>query len=148
MGIYSKIIKHVTGAKLPALTFSSLLLGNIDLDIDILVPLEHALVGSACLGFAESPAARAQVKAVRVDEAILLERLAIPLGAGDGVDVEDVHGINLLERAALGFDHEEVDDDEEREATSSEYETVVVVNVVGDHGTEEGDQEVEQPVRS
>ena len=60
--------------------------------------------------------------------------------------MEHVHGVDLLERAVLGLDHEEVDDPEEQEAGDTEDETVVVVDAVGDEGGDERDDEVEQPV--
>jgi hypothetical protein len=88
------------------------------------------------------------VQPVGVDQAVLLERRGVELGAGDGVDVQHVHGVNLLERASFGLDHEEVDDEEEHEAAGAEDQTVEVVDFLSDQGREERNEEVEQPVAS
>jgi len=71
---------------------------------------------------------------------------AVPLGGGDGVDAEHVHGVDLLERTVLGLDDEEEDEAGEEQAGATEDETVPVVDVVDDEGGEEGDEEVPQPV--
>lgn len=71
---------------------------------------------------------------------------AVPLVGSDGVDAEDVHGVDLLERAVLGLDDEEEDEAGEEQAGAAEDETVPVADVVGDEGGEEGDEEVPQPV--
>lgn len=84
---------------------------------------------------------------VCIDQAILLQTRRIPIGTSNRVDMNHVHGIDLLERTALGLDHEEVDDEEEDEAGDTEDETVEVVDVVGDQSGEERDEEVEEPVR-
>lgn len=67
---------------------------------------------------------------------------AVPLGAGDGVDAEDVHGVDLLERAVLGLNDEEEDEASEEEAGAAEDETVPEVDLVDDEGGEEGDEKV------
>jgi hypothetical protein len=103
---------------------------------------------SSLLRLAEVATTSTHVQTVGVDQTILGERGRIPLGAGDRVDVKDVHGVNLLERTALGLNHEEVDDDEEEDKGDGEDETVEVVDFVGDEGRAEGDDEVEQPVGS
>lgn len=90
--------------------------------------------------------ARSQVYTVVVDDAAILQRCGIEFGARDGVNVHEIHLINLLERPVLGLNHEEVNDKEQRKATSAEDEAVEVVNLVRDHGREEGNQEVEEPV--
>jgi hypothetical protein len=100
------------------------------------------------LRLAEVAATSTHVQTVGVDQTILGQRGSIPLGAGDRVDVEDVHGVDLLERAALGLNHEEVDDNEEEDEGDGEDETVEVVDFVGDERRAEGDDEVEQPVGS
>lgn len=105
-------------------------------------------IGSALFGLGEGPSTRAKVHAISVREAVALQRVWVPLRAGDGVDVQHVHGVDFLERTALGLDHEEVDDDSQGRTASSEHKTVEVVDIVGDHGAEERDQEVEQPVGS
>jgi hypothetical protein len=87
------------------------------------------------------------MQAIRVDKAIALQRLGGPFGARDGVDMKHVHGVDLFKGTALGLDHEEVDDDGEDGARDSEDQAVVVVDLIGDHGAEERDQEVEKPVR-
>jgi hypothetical protein len=38
----------------------------------------------------------------------------------DGVDVEPVHGVDLLQAAVLGLDHEEEDDEHERQTAAGE----------------------------
>jgi hypothetical protein len=72
--------------------------------------------------------------------------LGVPLGTGDWVDVKDVHGIDLFERATLGLDHEEVDDEEHDHTGNGEDETVQPGDLVGDESGEERDKEVHQPV--
>jgi hypothetical protein len=98
------------------------------------------------LCLAEGPATGAHVEPVGVDQAILSQRCGIEFCAGDGVDVKHIHRVNFLKRAALGLDHEEVDDEEKSEAAGTEHQTVEVVDVVCDHRREERDQEVEEPV--
>lgn len=71
---------------------------------------------------------------------------AIPLGRGDGVDVEDVHGVDLLERTVLGLDDEEVDNNGKTETATTEDETEEPVDRVDDDGREERNQEVPDPV--
>lgn len=69
---------------------------------------------------------------------VVLVRLAAPLRRGDGVDVLDVHGVNLLEGAVLGLDDKEEDNDSQGSTAASEDETVEVVNRIGDVAGEEG----------
>lgn len=71
----------------------------------------------------------------------------IPLGTRDGVHSEHVHGINFLQRAVLGLDHEEEDNDCQCQAASGEDQAVKVVDCIRDEACEEGDEEVPQPVR-
>lgn len=54
-----------------------------------------------------------------------------PAARRDGVDVLDVHGVNLLESSVLGLDDEEEDNQDEGGTATSEYEAVEVVDVVG-----------------
>lgn len=61
--------------------------------------------------------------------------------------MKHVHGVDLFERTALCLNHEEVDNEEEDDDRNSEDQSVEVVDLVGDHGGEEGDQEVEEPIR-
>lgn len=103
-------------------------------------------MGTSLLRLAEVATAGTHVQPVGVDETILRQARRIPLSAGDRVDVNHVHSVNLLERAALSLDHEEVDDEEEQDEGDSEDETVEVVDAVGDEGRAEGDDEVEEPV--
>lgn len=56
----------------------------------------------------------------------------IPLGGVDGVDAEDVHGVDLLEGAVLGLDEEEVDDNSEGGTASGKDEAVPVCDCVDD----------------
>lgn len=69
-----------------------------------------------------------------------LSGTAHPAAGLDGVDVSDVHGVNLLEGAVLGLDDEEEDDGDEGGTASSEDQTVEVVDGLDDEGSEEGDQ--------
>lgn len=69
-----------------------------------------------------------------------------PVGGLPGLDVEDVHGVDLLKGPALGLVDEEEDNEDSEEAASSEDVTVTEVDVVVDEGGEEGDEEVPGPV--
>ena len=71
-----------------------------------------------------------------------------PAGGLPGLDVEDVHGVDLLEGAALGLVDEEEDNEDSEEAAGSEDVTVAEVDGVVDEGGEEGDEEVPGPVGS
>jgi hypothetical protein len=120
---------------------------SLDLELLTLSRLKNATsVLTSLLSLAEVPATSCHMKPVGVDETILAEGRDVKVGAGDGVDVEDVHGVNLLERAALSLNHEEVDDEEQSKTAGTEDQTVEVVDLAGDHRREERDQEVEQPV--
>lgn len=66
--------------------------------------------------------------------------------AGDGVDVEHVHGIDLLESAVLALHDEEKDDEDENAAAAGEDKSVEIVDCVGDETGEEGEHEVPEPV--
>lgn len=96
----------------------------------------------------DGPAAGAKVQSIGVGGTLSVEAAAIPVGGGDRVDVQDVHGVDLLKSAALGLNHEEVDNPEQTEARATENQTVEVVDLLGDESGEERDQEVEQPVGS
>lgn len=61
--------------------------------------------------------------------------LANPLGRSDGVDVLDVHGVDLLEGSVLGLDNEEEDNGDEGSTTSGIDETVEVVNGISDESS-------------
>ena len=103
-------------------------------------------MGTSLLSLAEGTTTSTHVQPVGVDEAVLLQTRWVPLGGSDRVDVDHVHGVNLFERTALGLNHEEVDDDEEQNQGDSEDKTVQVVDLIGDEGGAEGDDEVEEPV--
>ena len=62
------------------------------------------------------------------------------------LDAEDVHGVDLLQAAALALAQEEVDDDGAGETAPREDVAVAVVDARGDEGREEGEQEVPHPV--
>jgi hypothetical protein len=121
---------------------------SLNLELLTLSRLENTTALASLLSLAEVPATSCHVKPVGVDETVLSEGRDIEVGAGPGVDVQDVHRVNLLERAALGLNHEEVDDEEESETAGSEDQAVEVVDLARDQGREERDQEVEQPVGS
>lgn len=72
----------------------------------------------------------------------------LPAGALPGSNVQDVHGVDFLEGAALGFVDEEEDDEDTGKAASGEDVAVGEVDRAGDEGGEERDQEVPCPVRS
>ena len=63
-----------------------------------------------------------------------------------GDDAQDVHGVDLLEGAALGLVDEEEGDEDTEEAAASKDVAVAVADGGGDPGGEEGDEEVPQPV--
>lgn len=63
-----------------------------------------------------------------------------------GDDAQNVHGVDLLEGAALGLVDEEEGDEDTEEAAAGEDVAVAVANGGGDPGCEEGDEEVPQPV--
>jgi len=69
-----------------------------------------------------------------------------PAGGLPGLDVEDVHGVNLLKGTALGLVDEEEDDEDGGEAAASKDVAVAEVNGAVDEGGEEGDEEVPGPV--
>jgi hypothetical protein len=71
-----------------------------------------------------------------------------PASGLPGLDVEDVHGVDLLKGPALGLVDEEEDNEDSEEAASSEDVTVAEVDGVGDEGGEERDEEVPGPVGS
>ena len=71
---------------------------------------------------------------------------SLPLGALPGRNVQDIHGVDFLEGAALGLVDEEVDGDDTGEAAAGEDVAVGKVDGVGDEGGEEGDEEVPGPV--
>lgn len=63
-----------------------------------------------------------------------------------GDDAQDVHGVNLLEGAALGLVDEEEGDEDTEETAAGEDVAVAVADGGSDPGGEEGDEEVPQPV--
>lgn len=76
----------------------------------------------------------------------LLVRGPNPLGALPGGDTHEVHGVNLLDGAALALDDEEVDDEASEEVAGGKDVTVAEVDGLGDEGGEEADAEVPGPV--
>lgn len=63
-----------------------------------------------------------------------------------GLDVKDVHGVDLLKSATLGLVDEEEYNENGEEAAGGKDVAVAEVDGVGDEGGEEGDQEVPGPV--
>lgn len=54
-----------------------------------------------------------------------------PSARRDGVDMLNVHGVNLLESSVLGLDDEEEDNQDKGSTAASEDEAVQVVDIVG-----------------
>lgn len=69
-----------------------------------------------------------------------------PAGRLPGLDVQDVHGVDLLEGATLGLVDEEEDNPDSGKAAGGKDVAVAEVNGAGDEGGEEGDEEVPGPV--
>lgn len=63
----------------------------------------------------------------------------VPLGGGDWVDTQDVHRVDLLQRAVLRLDDEEEDDREQSQTAPGKDQTVQVVDGSRDEAGEEGD---------
>lgn len=58
----------------------------------------------------------------------------------------DIHPVKLLERATLSFNDKEVNNADSHEKATSEDVSVGKVNLLGDKGCKETDEEVPQPV--
>lgn len=69
-----------------------------------------------------------------------------PAGRLPGLNLEDVHGVNLFQGPALGLVDEEEDNKDGEETAGSKDVTVAEVDGVGDEGGEEGDEEVPGPI--
>ncbi|KAI6755461.1 hypothetical protein HG531_004567 [Fusarium graminearum] len=69
-----------------------------------------------------------------------------PLGTLHRAYSFKIHGVNLLKCATLAFNDEEVDDESTEDIASSKDVSVAEVNVFGDEGCEEGEQEIPEPV--
>ena len=76
----------------------------------------------------------------------LFGRRGDPLGALPRPDPREVHGVNLLESAALAFHDKEVDQQHTDQVAACEHIAVQEVDVASDEGREECDQEVPEPV--
>lgn len=76
----------------------------------------------------------------------LLRRRRNPLGGFPRRNLLNVHGIQLLERAALALENEEVHQQAANDVAPREHISVSEVNRAGNEGGEEGQQEVPQPV--
>lgn len=94
-------------------------------------------MSASLLSLAPATSTGAHLETVGIDEAIPLQGRRVPVGGSDGIDVEHVHGVDLLKRAVLGLDHEEVYDPEEEEARHTEDETIEVVDAVGNKSRDE-----------
>ena len=79
---------------------------------------------------------------------LVLNHLRSPLAGLAWWNVDEVHGVNLLNGAASGLDEEEVDNSSSSQVTSGKDVTVVVVDGAGDVWREEGEEEVPSPVGS
>lgn len=94
------------------------------------------------LGLGEVARTRLEVHPVGGDGLVEgLPGLGLP-----GDDTQDVHGVDLLEGAALGLVDEEEGDEDTEEAAASKDVAVAVADGGGDPRGEEGDEEVPQPV--
>lgn len=60
--------------------------------------------------------------------------------------MQDIHCVNLLQRATIAFAKEEVDDNCAEEIACCEDIAILVVDGVCDEGCEEADEEVQNPV--
>jgi hypothetical protein len=80
------------------------------------------------------------------DPAHLLLTGRDPLGALHRGDLFNIHGIELLEGAALAFNDEKVDDEGGDEVAGGEDVAVAEVDGFGDEWGEERDEEVPEPV--
>lgn len=69
-----------------------------------------------------------------------------PLGRLPRRDALDVHGVQLLEGAALALDDEEIDQQAADDVAPGEDVAVAEIDGARDEGGEEGEQEVPQPV--
>lgn len=94
------------------------------------------------LGLGKATAAGSKVKVVRVDGVVK----GLPVLALPGNNAQDVHGVDLLERALLGLVDEEEGDQDTQETAASKDVTVLVADGASDPGSEEGDEEVPEPV--
>lgn len=92
------------------------------------------------ISLSDGPGARTKSERVGGNKLLALRRL--PFGALPWLDVQDVHGVNFLEGAALVLTQEEVDDEGAGEVAGSEDVAVAVVDVGCDERSEEGDEEV------
>lgn len=92
------------------------------------------------VSFPNGPGARSKGERVGGNKLLALRRL--PFGALPWLDVQDVHGVDFLEGAALVLAQEEVNDEGAGEVAGGEDVAVAVVDVVCDKGSEEGDEEV------
>lgn len=63
-----------------------------------------------------------------------------------GLDVQDIHGVDIFEGTALGLVDKEEDDQHGSKAAAGEDVAVVEVDGAGDEWSEEGDEEVPGPV--
>lgn len=66
---------------------------------------------------------------------ILVLLVGSPSAGRDGVDVLNIHGVNLLESPVLGLNDEEEDNQNEGSTATSEDEAIKVVNVIGNESS-------------
>ena len=105
----------------------------------------RSIPGTSFRGFIETPSTLRQHQLVRSNK--LLRWWRHPAARVPGLDVQNVHGVDLFEGFALTLAKEEVDDEDGRQIAAGEDVTVGEVDVTGDEGGEEGQQEVPDPVR-
>lgn len=89
----------------------------------------------------------AEVHVVGAGE-FVLNHLRSPLAGLAWWNMDEVHGVNLLNGAASGLDEEKVDNSGSSQVTSGKDVTVVVADGAGDVWREEGEEEVPSPVGS
>jgi hypothetical protein len=106
--------------------------------------LHHVLRRTRLLLLVDTPCAWRQIRAVQIRQ--ILARRRVPVLALPRRDAQDVHGVDFLERAAVGLAHEEIHDDRAGETAAREDVAVAVVDGGGDVRCEEADEEVPYPI--
>lgn len=69
-----------------------------------------------------------------------------PFGALSWVDMQDVHGVYLLQCSSLSLNDKEVDYSRRHEEASCKDISVAEINIPNDERSEEGEEEIPAPV--